>query len=242
MDPSRSPEPRIATADADLLLDIAEWTIATAVGGRRPVPPPLGALPGSVHQHVGAFVTLTVAGELNGCIGDAEGTEPLGHAVARLALAAAFADPRLPALRAADFANLSIELSLLSPLSPIDAGSRPELLEALRPDHDGLVVHASAHRALFLPAVWQRCPDPDDFLDHLWLKAGLQTRTWPTGIQLLRFTTESHDRHVGEGRVRNVNAAVPHRHDRAREVIVAAPHHATPLEAAQVATRRIGRS
>jgi uncharacterized protein len=196
MEPSPSPEQRITRTDAELLLDIAESTIATTLQGRRPALPRLGALPESLHEHVGAFVTLTVADELNGCIGNVEGTEPLGHAVARLAFSAAFGDPRLPALRAVEFADLNIELSLLSPLLPIDARSRPELLDVLRPFHDGLVMRARSHSALFLPTVWTRCPDPDDFLDHLWLKAGLQPRTWPTGMQALRFTTERHDRNI----------------------------------------------
>ena len=186
---SPSPETPSAVGDAELLLDIAELTVATALVGRRPTLPPLGNLPRRLRARVGAFVTLTVAGELNGCIGNVEGIEPIGHAVARLALSAAFDDPRLPALRPADFPNLTIELSLLSELSMIVAESRADLIAALRPHRDGVVVTAGPRQGLFLPSVWEHLHRSDDFLDHLWIKAGLTPRTWPTDLRAFRFTT-----------------------------------------------------
>lgn len=198
---SQSPETPNAVDDAELLLDIAELTVATALIGRRPTLPPLGHLPTSLRAPVGAFVTLTVAGELNGCIGNVEGIEPIGHAVARLALSAAFDDPRLPVLQPADFPNLTIELSLLSELSTIVAESRADLLAALRPHHDGVVVTAGPRQALFLPTVWEQLPRCDDFLDHLWIKAGLTPRTWPTDLRAFRFTTQSYRRRAGTGSV-----------------------------------------
>ncbi len=144
-------------------------------------------------------MTLTVAGELNGCIGNVEGIEPLGHAVARLALSAAFDDPRLPALRPVDYPHLTIELSLLSGLSTIAAGSRADLLRALRPHHDGVVVTAGPRQGLFLPSVWEQLPSPDEFLDHLWIKAGLTPRTWPTDLRAFRFTAQAYRRRAGIG-------------------------------------------
>ena len=44
------------------------------------------------------FVTLTKDGALRGCIGSLEPARPLGEDVAQNALAAAFRDPRFPAL------------------------------------------------------------------------------------------------------------------------------------------------
>jgi AmmeMemoRadiSam system protein A len=196
---SQSTETPIAVDDAEILLDIAELTVATALFGGRPTLPPLEHLPRSLQARVGAFVTLTVAGELNGCIGNVEGIEPIGYAVARLALSAAFGDPRLPALRPVDYPQLTIELSLLSGLSVIAAGSRGDLLRALRPHEDGVVVTAGPRQGLFLPSVWEQLPSPDDFLDHLWIKAGLTPRTWPTDLRAFRFTAERYRRRAGTG-------------------------------------------
>jgi AmmeMemoRadiSam system protein A len=188
MAPSPSPE------DVELLLDVADDAIERALAGQRPKPPALDSLPPALRVPRGVFVTLRVGGELNGCIGAVDGVEPLGPAVARLAVSAAFGDPRLPALRPADRARLTIEISLLSPLVPIAAAGREELLSSLRPGTDGLVVAARGRRALFLPAVWEQLPQPDRFVDHLWAKAGLTPGTWPKGIETFRFTAEQHER------------------------------------------------
>jgi AMMECR1 domain-containing protein len=61
---------------------------------------------------------------------------------------------------------------------------------ALRPEHDGLVIATGAGRATFLPAVWDQLPDPGDFVDRLWRKAGLEPGTWPIDIRTWRYTAE----------------------------------------------------
>lgn len=199
MAPSYSPE-HLADDDVELLLDLADTTLARALVGDRPPLPTLETLPAALHERRGAFVTLKVGGELNGCIGTIDGDEPLGHAIPRLALSAAFADYRLPALRPSDYRDLLIEVSLLSPLTPIDARSRDELRATLEPGDDGVVVKSGSRQALFLPAVWEQLPDPDDFLDHLWHKAGLAPRTWPPGTETFRFRARKHERRAGSGR------------------------------------------
>lgn len=207
MAPSRCREPALVPDDAALLLDIAESALIAALRGERPSPPPLGSLPPSLTAHVGVFVTLTVAGELNGCIGTVDAVEPLAHAVARLTLAAAFDDPRLPALRASDLAHLEIEISIMSPLEPIDTRSRSDLVAAMRPGVDGLVIRGGGHAAVFLPSVWEQLPDRADFVDRLFMKAGLPPGLWPAGMQALRFTARRCRRKVGEGRVRAASTA-----------------------------------
>lgn len=170
------------------LVDLADEALLAALSGASCGQRPLDSLPPALSTRRGAFVTLTVDGELNGCIGDVVGRQALGHAVARLALAAAFDDPRLPALRPDQYECLAVEVSVLSPLSPVVAADRAELSAGLRPGIDGLVVGAGHRTGLFLPDVWDQLPDPDGFLDHLWRKAGLSSSTWPDTI--LRFTTQ----------------------------------------------------
>jgi AmmeMemoRadiSam system protein A len=133
-----------------------------------------------------------VDGRLNGCIGSIEAREPLGHAAPRLALSAAFADPRLPALRAADLPHLGIEVSLLSSLEPMSVASRAELRAEIRPGVDGILIEAGERAGVFLPKVWEDLPDPDEFLDRLWYKAGLVPPTWYPGMTACRFTATVH--------------------------------------------------
>ena len=193
MAPSPLPE-MLSPADGEHLLDLAELALDHALAGRRVRPPRLSSVPPALHGVTDAFVTLHVAGALNGCIGSLDGDEPLAHAVGRLAVAAAFHDPRLPALRPTDRAELDIEISLLSPRDPIDALSLDELATALRPGDDGVVVQAGHRRGLFLPDVWDQLPHPVDFLAHLWHKAGIRPGTWPDGLEASRFRTQRLER------------------------------------------------
>jgi AmmeMemoRadiSam system protein A len=208
MAPSRSPEQStvpahdaardrgavVTSSEADLLLDLVGTSIVDGLEGRPLRVPRLEDLPPELRREVGAFVTLTVDGALNGCIGTIEGAGPLGQEVVRLARSAAFADPRLPALRREDLTGLVIEVSILSPFELVDAGSRARLVRALRPGTDGLVIAAGPHRAVFLPDVWDQLPDPDDFVDRLFRKAELEPGVWPPAMTAHRFTTEHFER------------------------------------------------
>ena len=195
-DTERSPLDEIATTRpvaptaGDQLIDLADGVIVEGLHGRRAPVPDLSALHPDLHQRLGAFVTLTVRGELNGCIGSIEGEEPLGGAVARHAWSAAFADPRLPPLRRSDYPQLEIEVSVLSPLSPLPADSRGDLFGALRPGVDGLLIGAGTRRAVFLPSVWEQLPSVDRFVEHLFRKAGLAPDVWPRDLRADRFSAQ----------------------------------------------------
>jgi AmmeMemoRadiSam system protein A len=196
--PSPEPETSLAVGDADLLLDIADSAIVEGLRGSRPSAPPEHRLPPALRERTGLFVTLEVAGGLNGCIGSIEGEEPIGLAAARHAWSAAFADPRLPVLHQVDYPELTIEVSVLTPLTTLPASSRHELLEALRPDTDGLVIAEGRSRGVFLPAVWEQLPEPEAFLDHLQRKAGMRHGPWPATMQAWRFTATKFARRAGE--------------------------------------------
>ena len=196
---ARSPSPEvglIGAADVAALLDLAESTIVTALEGAGPTTPALTELPAPLREPQGVFVSIHVREALNGCMGQVEAEEPVGHAVPRLALSAAFRDPRLPALRPEDLPHTTIEISLLSALVEFPSESRAHLLEQLRPGHDGLVVEAGGHRAVFLPSVWEQLPDPDEFVAHLFHKAGLDPWGWARGTRTHRFTANRHERAI----------------------------------------------
>jgi uncharacterized protein len=191
MAPSRSPDPLpdpLELHELEALVDIAEDVLAAALAGRPYELPPVDAVPEALRVRRGAFVTLDVDGVLNGCIGDVAGSQPLDEAIARLALAAAFDDPRLPPLQAHQYERLTIEVSVLSAFVPVVADDRTALVARLRPHVDGVVIRAGYRSGLFLPGVWRQLPEPDAFLDQLWHKAGLPASVWPDTID--RFTTQ----------------------------------------------------
>jgi AMMECR1 domain-containing protein len=69
-------------------------------------------------------------------------------------------------------------------------GSREELLTTLRPGVDGLLLEDPPHRATFLPQVWDSLRKPEDFLEELFLKAGLRRDHWSDTLSFYRYGVE----------------------------------------------------
>lgn len=173
-----------------MLLVVAEEAVRTAlVDGHAVIPDPASA-PEALREPGASFVTLRRDQRLLGCIGSIEPRRPLIVDVASNAVAAAFDDPRLPAVTIADFREMEIKVSVLSPLEPLQVRSIEELAALVRPGVDGLLISAGPNRGTFLPSVWEQLPGVDEFLDHLWVKAGMQPGTWPPGLVVERYSTE----------------------------------------------------
>ena len=79
-------------------------------------------------------------------------------------------------------------MSVLSAPEPLEFSSRQDALAKLRPGVDGVILYASALRATFLPQVWDELPDPEQFLNHLMRKAGLEPSYWSATIKLERYS------------------------------------------------------
>ena len=94
-------------------------------------------------------------------------------------------------MRRHELETVHIELSVLSPLRPFPVRDEVDLLEQLRPGHDGLVLQAGAYHATFLPKVWESLPTPRRFVGELKRKAGLPADFWHEDIQLFRYHTET---------------------------------------------------
>ena len=138
-----------------------------------------------------SFVTLKINNQLRGCIGSLEPHRSLIEDVARNAEAAAFEDPRFPPLTLAEWDDLQIDISILSPAEPMSFQSEEELIRQLRPGVDGLVLQENFYRGTFLPSVWQQLPEPREFLRQLKRKAGLDPDYWSPVIQVQRYTTST---------------------------------------------------
>ena len=188
MEPSLSPE------ELDVLFALADTGVRAGLAGHPAPTVDAATLVPALREPVGVFVTLEVAGDLNGCIGSVVPEAPLGAAVPPLAWAAAFADPRLPPLTAADYPSLEMKLSLIGPLEPLPAETEAQLAAHLRPGVDGVFIRSGDANATFLPAVWQKVSDPLSFLRHLEAKAGVRPGQWPRGMQAWRYTTTEYRR------------------------------------------------
>lgn len=134
------------------------------------------------------FVTLMQSGSLRGCIGSLRRQRALVEDVKANAVAAAFRDPRFQPLRLEEFDGVDIELSLLSPLEPLESEDEAHALEQLRPGIDGIVFQYGHHQSTFLPQVWEQFEERRDFLMHLKYKAGLPPDFWDAEVKLERYT------------------------------------------------------
>lgn len=195
------PVRHVAPADRRALLAIARAAIDARLRGDRPPRLTRVDLPDTLWRPGATFVTLHRHHQLRGCIGSLEPRRPLAVDVAENAVAAAFSDPRFPPLAPDETADLEISVSVLTLPEPLAVTSWAQLAATVVPGVDGVTVEAPGHRGTFLPAVWKQLPAVDDFLDHLWVKAGLTPRSWPPGIRVARYRSEEfgEDEAAGDG-------------------------------------------
>lgn len=177
----------------EVLLALARASISEAFGGPKPVMPS-GA--DWLEEQGAVFVTLTLDGQLRGCVGSAQAHRRLFDDVVDNAKAAAFDDPRFQPLTADELGRTRLEVSLLSPLEKVEVATEDELLRKLRPGVDGLQLQWGYHRGLFIPEMWHKLPDPRLFVKHLKHKAGLDPDGWHAGTRVHRFTAEAFAEHA----------------------------------------------
>ncbi len=182
----------LSSEDRRYLLSLARQTIASVLAGREAPEVDLNAVSEDLRRPGASFVTLTIGGELRGCIGSIEARRPLVLDVRENAVAAAFHDPRFPPMSPQELDRTHIEISVLTPPQPLQYDDPVDLLIRLRPGVDGVIIERGWHRATFLPQVWEKLPDPREFLAHLCLKAGLPPDDYRRpGLRVYTYQVES---------------------------------------------------
>lgn len=135
----------------------------------------------NLQLHCGAFVTLKRQGQLRGCIGSFISERPLWQEIAVLARSSATRDPRFLPLRDEEKGEISLEISVLSPLQTIRS------IEEIEIGRHGLLIEQGFHRGVLLPQVateygWDR----KTFLEQTCIKAGLPPDAWRDGTTRLQ--------------------------------------------------------
>ena len=121
----------------------------------------------------GVFVTLTRDGRLRGCIGSLVALTPLGVGVQQMARKAALQDPRFRPVKPEEVEKLHIEISVLTPLRPLEDVMKVEV------GRHGLLIAQGSASGVLLPQVpvelgWDR----RTFLEQVCRKAGLPTTAY----------------------------------------------------------------
>ena len=172
------PETSLTSDERSILLKLARQAIEAAAKRQALPALDLASLPAALAEQGASFVTLTRHGELRGCIGALEAYQPLAEDVREHAVAAATEDYRFPPVREEELPELEIEISRLTPSQPLDYSQPGDLPGLLRPNLDGVVLRDGWRRATFLPQVWEKIPDPEDFLANLCYKMGVSADLW----------------------------------------------------------------
>jgi len=166
------------------LLQLARTTIEVYLNEGR-IPPYKTENPHFL-QHGGAFVTLRKHGELRGCIGFMAAERPVYETIQEMAVSAATKDPRFPPVQASELADLTVEISLLSPMERVTDTNRIVV------GKHGLLIRQAWYQGVLLPQVapeqgWNR----DEFLQGVCYKAGLPANAWQDpNTELYWFTAE----------------------------------------------------
>jgi len=166
------------------LRHIAQSTIEARLKGEKL---PRGeALTETLKEKRGAFVSLHTHGQLRGCIGHIQPTQPLHQVVETMALAAAFEDPRFPPLTEKELPDIKLEISVLTPLERIKDVKEIEV------GKHGLYIKKGFYSGLLLPQVaaehyWDRVL----FLEETCRKAGLPRHAWKEkDTEVYRFSAD----------------------------------------------------
>jgi AmmeMemoRadiSam system protein A len=168
-----------------VLLSAARDAINSVLSGGKKTPVDIPAIPDSLQQPSGAFVTLARHGELRGCIGYIEAELPLRETVISAAKSAAFHDTRFSPVTAVEMKDIQIEISVLKPPEPVKSWKEIEL------GRHGVILSKHGRRALFLPHVaTERNWDLPTTLTHLAMKAGLAPDDWREGASFEVFEAE----------------------------------------------------
>jgi len=144
---SAPPPFSLSAQEGDRLLEIARTAVEQEVRGEHADGPDANAMSEALRTPCGAFVTIRKRGDLRGCIGRFEATDPLHEVVREMAIAAATQDYRFPPVRADELGQLSYEISVLTPLKRIASA------DEFDPSRHGIYIKKGTHAGTFLPQV-----------------------------------------------------------------------------------------
>jgi AmmeMemoRadiSam system protein A len=169
---------KLTLEEQQTLLHLAREAMEYGVRGKKLPPLDEVSLSPRLLEHGASFITLTIHGELRGCIGTLEARQALAQDVREHAIAAALEDPRFPRVREDELSRIQVEVSRLTRPVPLEYQAAADLLSKLRPHVDGVILRDGIRRATFLPQVWEKIPDPAEFLNNLCYKMGVNENTW----------------------------------------------------------------
>lgn len=147
------------------ILNLAKEAVETYVREKRVITPQ--NIPKELNRKAGAFVTIKKHGELRGCIGTIQGTQPnLAYEIVQNAISSATQDPRFFPVSEEELSELQYSVDTLNPPEKITDISQ------LDPKVYGVIVERGWQRGLLLPDL-EGVDTVEEQLRIAALKAGL---------------------------------------------------------------------
>jgi AmmeMemoRadiSam system protein A len=169
--------------DQETLLQIARNSVQAHLTGQQLEIPSTASE--TLMEKRGVFVSIHLGGDLRGCVGTIEPSNPLYQSVAGCAAAAASKDTRFTPLQLSELPEADFEISVLSPIEEVTD------IRDIEVGTHGLIVSRGNARGLLLPQVAvQQQWDRERFLGETCRKAGLPPTAWKQGATIQRFTAE----------------------------------------------------
>ncbi|MFY9075225.1 AmmeMemoRadiSam system protein A [Malaciobacter mytili] len=126
-----------------------------------------------LEEQKATFITLTLNGNLRGCIGSLVAHNSLYDDVFINARKAAFNDPRFNSLSYEEFNKIKIEVSILTPAKLLNYSDIEDLKQKIIPYKHGVILKYKNNQATFLPQVWEQLNTFEEFISSLCKKANL---------------------------------------------------------------------
>jgi len=183
-----TPLPAIASVELEALHRCAALAVVCALTDAAARVTLDHDVPERLREAGASFVTLRQHGRLRGCMGTLRPRRSLVEDVCSNARAAALEDPRFEPLVRHEIAHTTIEVAVLSAVSPLAFADEADLLRQLRPGIDGVLLSYGTQHATYLPGVWQQLPDPRLFVAELRRKAGISPHLAATALRVKRYT------------------------------------------------------
>jgi len=171
----------------EVLLDLARKSIESHFSGRRLDTSGLKKEYPWLNEKGACFVTLSLNGELRGCVGSIEAHRSLLDDVLGNAYAAAFKDSRFTELKKTELESIVLEVSLLSEPKVVAYTDFDDLKSKIRIGIDGVILSLGGHQATFLPQVWEMLQSHELFFSHLCQKAGMQGSCLRQNPQIMTY-------------------------------------------------------
>jgi AmmeMemoRadiSam system protein A len=147
------------------ILNLAKEAVETYVKEKRVITPQ--NIPEELKRRAGVFVTIKKHGELRGCIGTIQGTQPnIAYEIVQNAISSATQDPRFPPVREEELPYLEYSVDILNP------PERVTDISQLDPKVYGVIVERGWQRGLLLPDL-EGVDTVEEQLRIASLKAGL---------------------------------------------------------------------